>query len=320
MNSYHKKESTMEKTNRYLGVDVAKRALQVDTFDKQPSVVENTSQGIAALIRRIKAAGDITVCCEATGGYERLLVKACTNAGIPVAVTNPRWVRDYARSKGILAKTDKIDARVLSQFGQQNHPLLLRVPEQHISELKELLVRRSELVNDRTREKCRMDTAASPSLIKNIKKHIAFFDKTIKELEALVMDMAKNNSHIQDNYQRLIQVKSIGPITALSIIAFMPELGRITNQQAAALAGLAPYNRDSGKFRGKRQIRGGRWYIRKVLFMTAVCASRTNDILKRHYQQLIKRGKPAKVALVAVMRKLIVLANNIISKPDFVPA
>lgn len=307
----------MNDTLRYLGVDVAKKTLQVDAFDSQKTSVTNDARGVARLISRIKQCGELVVCCEATGGYESLLVRACREAGIPVVMTDPRRVRYFARSKGILAKTDKIDAQILSAFGNQNQPVPRPVPDDASGELKQIMTRRNELIENLVQEKNRLDTSHHPRMVANIKKHIRHLEGLIEQLQEDIDTLLSRSPVLNEKYNRLISVKAIGQITALSLLAFLPELGAATSEEIAALAGVAPYNRDSGLFQGKRRTTGGRAPVRKALYMAAVCATRMNPILRAYYQHLIQRGKAPKVALVALMRKLVILANRLIALPDF---
>jgi len=310
----------MEKSNKYLGVDVAKELLQIDEFDGKETTISNNPASIKSLIKRINAHADMVICCEATGGYEKMLVAEMVASAMPIAVVMPKRVRDFARSKGISAKTDKIDARVLTLFGNQNQPNPLVKPEEEMVVLRELLIRRDELVGMRKQESNRQEPIRSSAMNRSIQSHIRFIDKQIKKLESDMAKLVKEKKSLGAKVQLLTQIKSIGMQSALNLIAFVPELGRVTDNEAAALVGVAPYNVDSGFMKGRRVISGGRSRVRKVLYMAAITASRSNPILKAVYDRLIKKGKPAKVALVAIMRKLVELANRIFADPDFKPA
>jgi len=310
----------MNKSNNYLGVDVSKETLQVDVFDRKPCCLANTSADIKALVKRIKAHGDVIVCCEATGGYEKLLVAHLRAADIPVAVVVPKRVRDFARSKGILAKTDKIDARVLTLFGTQNQPEPTPPLAEEIVQLQEALIRREELIDIRKQEQNRLEGCPSSITSAMIKKHIRFIDNQLKLLEKEMDRLLRDHQELKKKTEQLTAVKAVGRQTALHLIAFVPELGRVSGNEAAALVGVAPFNCDSGTMKGRRMIQGGRSRVRRVLYMAAVCASQRNPILRDVYQRMINQGKPAKVALVAIMRKIVVLANRIFSEPDFKPA
>lgn len=307
----------MNRTEVYIGIDVSKDWLQVDKFDSRPSEVANNVRAIRALVKRLQGYGEPAICCEATGGYERLLVTELLRAGIEVAVANPKRVRDFARSKGILAKTDKIDAHVLSEFGRQNRPRTRGAEPEWLTPLRQLLVRRDELMAMSKQEKNRLSPAPSAQVVRFIKEHIRLLDKCMATVTQKIDQLVKSEADLSERIQRFTQVKAMGPQSALYLCAFVPELGRISNNEAAALVGVAPYNSDSGNMKGRRSTQGGRARVRKVLYMASVSASRSNPILSAYYQQLVRRGKPPKVALVAVMRKLVCLANRICAKPQF---
>jgi transposase len=310
----------MNSSSVYVGVDVSKALLQVDPFDNAAPEVPNTTRCIRALVRRLLAHGNVIVCCEATGGYQNLLVAELLAAEIKVAVVNPKQVRDFARSKGILAKTDKIDAHVLTLFGQQNHPIPVRPRPDWAERLQALLVRRNELVDMRREERSRLDPKPTTEVQSLIKSHLRVLDKYIAVIETKIHQMIKDHEDLRVQVNRLTQVKSLGMMSALNLITFVPQLGHITDNQAAALVGVAPYNNDSGKMKGKRTTRGGRSRVRKVLYMAALSAKAHNPVLREFYNRLIIKGKPKKVALTAVMRKLVVLANRLYADPCFQPS
>lgn len=310
----------MSNSKVYIGVDVAKASLEIDAFDHRRTDLPNTTQGIRSLIKRLQAHGEVMVCCEATGGYETLLVSELLNAKIAVAVVNPKQVRDFARSKGILAKTDKMDAKVLSDFGEQNHPTPVRPQPDWIHQLRGLLIRRDELMTMRKKEKSRLDPKPSAEVGRLLRAHLRVLDRYIAAIDDRLKQMIHTHEDLSRQVSRMTQVKSLGRASALNLIAFVPELGQVTDNEASALVGVAPYNRDSGKMKGRRTIQGGRARVRKVLYMAAVSASRSNPILSNFYTRLINKGKPPKVALTAVMRKLVVLANRLSADPCFQPS
>lgn len=308
----------MNSSHVYIGVDVSKASLQIDPFDHQAPIIPNTSQGLRSLIRRIQAdSRALGICCEATGGYERRLITLLTQAGIPVALLHPRRVRKFAESKGVLAKTDAIDARILTWFARENPPRPVLAPTPWSQDLRALLIRRNELVDIRTQEKSRLDPEPMAAIQKLIRAHLEGLDQHINRIEAQLKEMVREHTDLDQLVTRIIRVKSLGLITVLSMIAFVPELGHITDNQAAALVGVAPYNNDSGLHKKKRIIKGGRPRVRRVLYMAAVSASRSNPILRAFYQRLIQQGKPPKVALTALMRKLVVLVNRLVADPEF---
>jgi len=306
-------------TLTYIGIDIAKKDLEVSPFDKKAKSVPNTVKGVQSLITRLQKKGNTIICCEATGGYEQLLIAECLAAEQPIALVNARQVRDFAKSKGILVKTDKIDAAVLSAFGEQNKPASLTPKPLWLKRLASLLNRRDDLVNMVKQEKCRLDPLPPKEIESMINRHIKSLNKMMEQIEKAIDELMQSEELFKYKFERLNVVKSIGRQSALYLIGFMPELGHITDNQAAALAGLAPFCNDSGKMRGRRSVRGGRSQLRRVLYMAAVNAKTYNPILREFYNRLISKGKPAKVALTAVMRKLVILANKIFTNPEFKP-
>lgn len=305
-----------KQTSVYAGLDIAKASLQLHLQSKffDPP---NTADGHAQLIKRLTAIPGIHVICEATGGYERAVVAALHAASVPVSVINPARVRQFARASGELAKTDPIDAARLTAFGHAFAPA--PTPPRTATELKmaALVTRRVQLLELRVAEAQRADTCADLDLRKLFTPWLAQMEKQIAKVEALIGALLHAQAPLADQVQRLDDIMGVGRITAVTVLATMPELGQLNRRQAAALAGLAPYNRDSGKWAGKRCICGGRAEVRRALYMAALSASRSNHLLKPFYDRLIAAGKPAKVALTAVMRKLIVLMNHLLKNPNF---
>lgn len=305
----------------YIGIDVAKHTLEIAPFDKGGNSISNTPKDIRALFRRISRLSlPAVLCCEATGGYEKTLVSLALAADHPVAILNPKQVRDYARSKGILAKTDRIDAQVIADFAAQNRPQPMEAPSPSQAALRSLVTRRSSLVDMRKDELNRLDPEPDPETKKSIKRHLRWIDKEIAAIESKIRTLINEHPDLKAASKRLQQVKGIGPNTTQVLLANVPELGRLEDRKVVALVGLAPFNNDSGNWKGRRSIRGGRSQVRKVLYMAAVTALTHNPILKAFYKRLIAKGKPPKVAIVAVMRKLLTLANRIIADPEFIPA
>ncbi len=304
----------------YVGIDIGKDTLQISPFDGKAVEIPNTTKAIRSLIRRLERVEEVVVCCEATGGYESLLVTELTEAGMPVALANPRRVRDFARSKGILAKTDAIDAAVLCQYAEQNQPRLLEKLPESLQTLRSLLVRRSQIVEMIKDETHRLDPKPRKQIQQSIQTNIRNLQKQLEKLEEHIRVLVEEDQPLTNRVESYTQVKGVGLQSALHLTAFVPELGHISDKQVTALVGLAPFNVDSGKFRGRRVIRGGRSRVRKVLYMAAVSARTHNPILRDFYNELIARGKPPKLALTAVMRKILILANRIASDPNFVPA
>lgn len=305
----------------YIGIDVAKRELEISFAGKPQAPVPNTRAGIRAFIKKIKGVKQpVVLCCEATGGYEKMLINMALAEQVSVALLNPKRVRDFARSKGILAKTDKIDAAVIAAFAQQNPPVHLREEPGWRPVLQALVARRATLIDIRKSETNRLDPAPEAAIKKSIGKILTVLNREIETIEKQIDLLIKTHAALRQATQRLQAVSAIGKVTAQSLLASVPELGKISDKQVTALVGLAPFNQDSGLMRGQRRIRGGRSQARKALYMAAIVAIRHNTILKPFYQRLKQNGKPSKVALTAVMRKLLTLANRIMADSEFVPA
>jgi transposase len=302
----------------YIGVDVSKATLELSPFDAKPAEVPNTDKGVSALVRRIKALGRTAmVCCEATGGYEKRLVSACLEAGVPVAVANAKWVRRYAQSKGILAKTDKIDARMLAEYAEKNRPRLRAGRAAWLEDAQALMSRRGDLTAMVTQEKNRLGPSPSARVKKYIQEHIRTLKAQIKKIDAELAKLRKENEPFAAGVKRICAIKGVGVLSAMSLLVFVPELGGVSGNEAAALVGVAPYNDDSGKMNGKRHTACGRPRVRKTLFMAALSASTSNPVLKAVYERLTAKGKPHKVALVALIRKIVTLANRLMADPEF---
>jgi transposase len=300
----------------YAGLDIAKASLQLHLQGKSYDL-ENSPKGYARLIKLLAAVPGAQVVCEATGGYERAVVAALHKASTPVSVINPTRVRQFARAAGKLAKTDPIDAAVLAAFGKAFDPDLTPPRTSTEIELAELVARREQLIHTRVSENQRADTCTIPKLRKSFIRCVAQIEKEIGKIEALIQALVKEQPVLDEKVERLDDITGVGRLTAVMVLATLPELGQLNRRQVAALAGLCPYNRDSGKWAGKRCVSGGRADVRRALYMAALSASRSNHILKAFYNRLVEAGKPAKVALTAVMRKLIILMNQLLKNPDF---
>lgn len=295
----------------YIGMDISKQSL--DIYDPQqpaPKTIPNDRCGHAKLIRWLRSKA-VQVICEATGGYERLVVEALQHANISVSLVNPRLIRDFARSRNILAKTDRLDARVLSAYGEANHPSPTPPRSKEHRDLEDWITRRKQVVEMLQVERCRLLQACDKQLKKIIQASIRALQKMIKQIEERLTLLLEQVPQIAAAVKLLCEIKGVGLISALSILAAMPELGTLNRRQAAALAGVAPYNRDSGTFKGKRAVWGGRNQAKRALYMVALVAARRNPTHTAFYKRLRENGKPGKVALVAVMRKLIIQINAI---------
>lgn len=300
----------------HAGMDIAKASLQLHLQSKSYDL-PNTPAGHAQLSKRLAGIPGVHLICEATGGYERAVVAALHAARIPVSVLNPARVRQFARASGQLAKTDPIDAAVLTAFGQAFAPAPTEPRTPVEIKLAALVTRRVQLLELRVAEAQRAATCAEPDLCKLFTPWLAQLAKQIAKIEALIEALLKEQAPLAAQVRRLDDIMGVGRLTAVMVLATLPELGTLNRRQAAALAGLCPYNRDSGQWAGKRCISGGRAEVRRALYMAALSASRSNHLLQAFYNRLIEAGKPAKVALTAVMRKLIVLMNQLLKNPNF---
>lgn len=290
-----------------VGIDVSKDWLDV-ALGSESLRVANDTNGVGGLTARLNVAGVHLVVMEATGGYETLLATAIAGSGLRLAVVNPRQVRDFAKATGRLAKNDRIDAHVIAAFGEAVEPKIVSLPDEQMRELQELIARRSQLVGMRVQETNRL-AMMQGALRKQIKAHIAWLDKAIGEVNTDLTSRLRTCAAWREKDELYRSFKGVGPITSSTLMADLPELGTLDRRAIAALVGIAPFNRDSGSFRGRRSIWGGRAQVRHVLYMAATTAIRFNPVIKTFYEQLRTRGKPHKVALVACMRKIITILN-----------
>jgi len=308
-------------TKQVVGIDVGKEKLDVGLVDeKRVRVWANDEVGRAELSEWVLEQEASLVVVEASGGYEAALVSELVGRGQAVALVNPTRVRAFAKAEGILAKTDKIDARVIARFGATMKPQARIRREEAQVELNEKVTRRRQLVLMLTAEKNRLQTA-TPAMQEHIASHIVWLQTEIEALEEQISQAIKANSEWAETAKRVESVPGVGFITAATLVADLPELGQLNRQKIAALVGVAPFNHDSGKQRGKRRIFGGRTSVRAVLYMATLSAIRHNPVIKEFYQRLLDKGKLKKVALTACMRKLLVILNTLIkSGQDWNPA
>jgi transposase len=306
----------------YLGADVAKDQIVLACRELAlPGAIANDPAGYRVLVKSLVAAAvAVHVVCEATGRYHRGLVAALPAAGLAVSVVNPRCARDFARAQNRLAKTDSIDALTLADYGRTLQPPPTRRPEPELVRLGQLVGRRRQLVEDRAREANRAEDLSAPALRASLRRHLRWLDREIKDLDCAIAELVEASAALAAKARRLRQVKGVGPVTVAVLLAELPELGTFHKNQIAALAGVAPFNRDSGAFRGTRSIHGGRHTVRCALYMAALSASRSNAVLKPFYQRLRARGKAHKVALVALMRKLLIHLNSLLKTPTSITA
>jgi transposase len=300
----------------YLGADIAKATIDCRLLTHH-FTIPNAPAGFARVRRRLQAmAGPVHVICEATGGYQNAFVADLQAHDIPVSVVNPRQVRDLARSRGMLAKTDRLDAFILTEYGRLNQPAPTPARPAHLLRLERLLAQREHLVAQRAAEKTRLHQIDDPWLHRQSTRLIEFYDREITKLEAELLALRDAAPTLKAQAERLDQAAGIDWRSALGLLGFMPELGSLTRRAAAKLAGLAPLNRDSGQFRGQRHISGGRAPVRRLLYLASLTAIRKNSILKTFYEKLRKAGKAPKVALTAVARKLLILLNSSLQNPN----
>jgi len=293
----------------WVGIDVSKARLDVALGSEgELFSVANDPRGIRALVKRLVKVGPQRVVMEATGGLETLAAAELGLAGLPVAVVNPRQVRDFARATGRLAKTDALDARVLALFAERIRPQLRRLPDEQERELKALVGRRRDLVAMLSAERNRL--AGAPRRVrKEIRAHIRWLSARLKDGDQELGHKLRASPLWAEREDLLRGVPGVGPVLCATLVAELPELGRLNRRAIAKLVGVAPLNRDSGRMRGRRTIWGGRAAVRAALYMGALAGIRYNPVLRAFYQRLRQAGKPAKVALTAAMRKLLTILN-----------
>jgi transposase len=295
----------------FIGIDVAKVQLE---FACRPNgeagAVSNDDGGIGELVARCRALTPTLIVCEATGGYEAALVAALATAGLPVVVVNPRQVREFAKATGQLAKTDAIDAQILALFAERVRPAPRALPDEAAQALDALLTRRRQLVEMLGAERNRL-LVARPAVRRDLQQHIRYLERRLREADDDLHTAVKTSPLWRVKDDLLQSVPGVGRVVSLTLLAELPELGRLSHKEIAALVGVAPLNRDSGTLRGKRLVYGGRAPVRAALYMAALVASKCNPVIRAFYLRLRAAGKPAKVALTACMRKLLIILNAI---------
>ena len=300
----------MSTTGCVVGIDVSKATLDVAVRPGGEAwQAANEPAAIGAVVERLLALAPHVVVLEATGGYEHAVVAALATAGLPVVVANPRQVRDFGRAIGQLAKTDRIDAALLAQFGERVQPVPRPLKEAATEEVSALLARRRQLIEMLTAERNRLGTARSAAVRRSVQRHIQWLERQLDDVDGALGAAIEASPAWQATEDLLRSVPGIGPVVRRTLIGDLPELGRLNRKQIAALVGVAPHARDSGTLRGHRQIWGGRKTVRGALYMSTIVASRYNPVIREFYQRLRKAGKPAKVALTACMRKLLIILN-----------
>ena len=297
----------------FVGVDVAKDKLDIHVRPSgEAFIVSRDHKGLAELVERLKSLGPSLVLLEATGGFERTVAVALAGAQLPLVVVNPRQIRDFARASGRLAKTDAIDAAVIARFAEAMRPAPRPVPSAQAQALDEMVGRRRQILEMIVAENGRKRSTASKRIIREIDRHLAYLHKLLDELDRDMDDAIRSSPAWRETEDLITSVPGVAKRTARTLIAELPELGSLSRRQIASLVGVAPINRDSGKMRGKRTIHGGRAQVRSALYMAALSAARCNPALKTAYRRLRTKGKPAKLALIAVARRLLVILNAIV--------
>lgn len=297
------------KSNVNVGVDVGKYQLDICIHERNKCFsVRNDKQGIRSALNRLRRYQVDRVVCEATGRYEHALVEAAIEKQLPIIVSNPIQIRRYAGAVGQLAKTDEIDSRLIAEYAAVIQPTVRRHKSKQIIKIKDLLVRRRQLIEMMTMEKNRHQIM--PTFLKaDIQRSINHLQKQLVKVDKQLNTLVEQHDEWQEKRERLLSVPGIGPVVVNTLLGDLPELGSLTNKQIAALTGVAPYNRDSGKLRGKRRIRGGRATVRTMLYMAMLTSVQHNPVIKRFYHRLVAEGKHKKVALTACIRKMIIILN-----------
>jgi len=300
----------------YVGIDVSKGALDYALTPTEEGQELNTDTGHRRLVERLRQVPHARVVCEATGGYERPVVAALLAAGVEVCVVQPGRARAYAQSEGLLAKTDRIDAQSLRRYGQNVTLRLAQPTPEKLAVLRDLLDRRRDVVERLVELENQLGTARK-TLREWLERELRFLKKERDALDQAVKKHVAADEQLRVKEARLRELKGAGPILAATLLAYLPELGSLPDKTISALAGVAPHPRDSGKTRRPRHVRGGRAALRHVLYMAAVAAVRFNPILRAVHERLRAKGKPGRVCLVAIMRKMLVVLNRMLANPNF---
>lgn len=300
----------MEENRLYVGIDLSQEHLDMAAYPTgQIWQHKNDRQGIAKTVAKLKAINPALVVMEATGGMEIPLRQALDEAGLPVAVVNPRRIREHGRAMGVLAKTDKLDAKVMAHFAAKIEPEPQVPRDKAEQSLDSMLTRRNQLNDMLTAERNRLRQYLDTAVIADIKEHIKWVEAKLDELDKKIKDRVRQNPTFSEKAKLYKTMRGVGDILSSNLIAKLPELGMLNQREIAALVGVAPLNKDSGKMRGKRMIQGGRAMLRKALYMPTLAAIRYNPIIRNLFLRLVARGKLKKVALVACMHKMITILN-----------
>jgi transposase len=308
------REISMDGANQVaVGIDVAKATLDLHLLPAgQAHNLPNTAAGHEQLRKALPNPANCLIVLEATGGYEREVVADLTEAGYRVAVINPKRARDFAKALGLAAKTDRIDARVLALFAEKVQPAPIQKTPEKQAEIQQLVARRRQLIEFRTQESNRWEVTRAKLARKSIQTMLNTLQRQIHDIEGAIEALVESDEEWRNKAKLVESVPGLGEVTAATVVADVPELGKLNRQQISALVGLAPYNRDSGTMKGKRTISGGRKAVRCVLYMAAIAAKRCNPVIKAFADRLAQHGKPFKVIITACMRKLLVILNAIV--------
>lgn len=320
MNSHCKKEMTSSDSQdhhiTFVGLDISKARLDTHTSGTHREDA-NKPQGHTALISHLRSLHHPRVICEATGGYEKAIVAALFDAGIEFSVVQPGRVRHFADAKGWLAKNDRIDARLLAEFGENIRPRLDRPPTPECVRLREMLDYR-RITSEQISESSNRLELSSGYLKEGLETQIATLKAEMKKVEKDLAEHIASHPVLAAKARRMRELCGVGPVMAATLLAYLPELGEIDDRMIASLVGVAPHPKDSGTSKSRRRVAGGRGQVRKVLYMAAVTAARSNPVLKAFYERLRNdKGKPHKVAIVAVMRKMLTVLNKLLANPQF---
>ena len=312
----HKEQNAPSRPSMFVGVDVAKAELVISIVPgEERFTVANDERGVHTLGDRLRAIAPTLIVLEATGGYELLTVAALAAAALPVVVVNPRQVRDFAKATGQLAKTDRIDADILARFAAVVRPAVRAIPDADAHELDALLTRRRQLLEMLQAERNRAGQVFGKGqrlVKKSLKAHITYLERELRITDTDLGDMIKASPVWRERDELLQSVPGVGPVLSRTLLADLPELGRLSRREIAKLVGVAPLSRDSGTMRGRRFVQGGRASVRAVLYMAALVATKRNAVIRAFYLRLVGAGKPKKLALVACMRKLLTILNVIV--------
>jgi len=301
----------------YVGIDIAKHGFELACEPKQKiQHFDNNAEGIQRCRERLLQHQPELIVMEPTGGYERPLADELQGAGLPLAIINARRIREFARASGQLAKTDKLDAQIIARFALVLQPPAQKPQDRQTRTLKALVARRQQLVQMHTAENNRLEHAADKTVVRTIRTLLRTIERQMKQVEREIRDQVENTPTLKQKTQQLESVPGIGQTTAALLVTELPELGRLNRRQIAALIGVAPINRDSGIYRGKRMTGGGRRHLRARLFMPTRVAVRHNPVICCFYRHLLDRGKTKMVALIAATRKLLTILNTMLKKNE----